>query len=108
MKHIGSAVLITMITCTLFTKICVAQEHLVTQKNLKFDPIIKVVKPGDSIKFQNNDNVTHNIISLTEDFKFDLGEFKPGMTKNVKFKEKGVVDVQCTIHPEMKMTIFVF
>jgi plastocyanin len=85
-----------------------ADEHLIKQKNLKFDPIIKVVKPGDSVKFKNNDNVVHNIVSLTDEFQFDLGEFKPGMTKSVQFKQKGVVDVECTIHPEMKMTIFVF
>jgi plastocyanin len=85
-----------------------AQEHLITQKDLKFKPIIKVVKPGDSVKFKNIDNVVHNIVSFTEEFKFDLGKFKPGMTKTVKFKQKGVVDVECTIHPDMKMTIFVF
>jgi plastocyanin len=85
-----------------------AEEHLVTQKDLKFNPIIKVVKPGDSVQFKNSDNVVHNIVSLTDEFEFNLGEFKPGMTKIVKFKEKGVVDVECTIHPEMKMTIFVF
>ncbi len=85
-----------------------AEEHLITQKNLKFDPVIKVVKPGDAVTFRNEDNVVHNIISLTDEFNFDLGEFKPGMTKSVKFQHKGVVDVECTIHPEMKMTIFVF
>jgi plastocyanin len=85
-----------------------ANEHLITQKDLKFNPILKVVKPGDSVVFKNMDNVVHNIVSLTEEFKFDLGEFKPGMIKSVKFKQKGVVDVECTIHPEMKMTIFVF
>ena len=97
-----------LFTGLLICEFSAAEEYLVTQKNLKFNPIIKVVKPGDSVKFQNNDNVVHNIVSLTEDFAFDLGKFKPGMTKNIQFKHKGVVDVQCTIHPEMKMTIFVF
>jgi len=85
-----------------------AAEYLVTQKDLKFNPIIKVVEPGDSINFSNIDNVVHNIVSMTEGFKFDLGEFKPGMTKSVQFKEHGVVDVECTVHPKMKMTIFIF
>lgn len=85
-----------------------AEEYVITQKDLQFHPVIKVVKPGDAVTFQNMDNVVHNIVSLTDEFEFDLGEFKPGMIKSVKFKQKGVVDVQCTIHPEMKMTIFVF
>ena len=92
----------------LIPTIGLAADHLVTQKDLNFHPSIKVVAPGDSIKFQNNDNVVHNIVSLTDEFKFNLGEFKPGMVKSIKFDEKGVVDVQCTVHPNMKMTIFVF
>ena len=101
-------VMVAFIMALMVSHATAGEEYLITQKDLKFDPIIKVVKPGDSIKFKNNDNVVHNIISLTDEFEFDLGQFKPGMTKTVQFKQKGVVDVECTIHPEMKMTIFVF
>ena len=109
MKYVSTAII--MVVCLALAAISSAvsaEEHLITQKNLKFDPVIKVVKPGDAVTFRNEDNVVHNIISLTDEFNFDLGEFKPGMTKSVKFQQKGVVDVECTIHPEMKMTIFVF
>ena len=109
MKYVGIAIATIFLTANIvMPNSCSAEEYLITQHNIQFNPIIKVVKPGDIIKFKNNDNVTHNIISLTKDFEFDLGKFKPGMTKSVQFKQKGVVDVQCTIHPEMKMTIFVF
>jgi plastocyanin len=109
MKYLNSigytaSLLITLLS----TNTAAAEEYVITQKDLQFHPIIKVVKPGDAVTFKNKDNVVHNIVSLTDEFEFDLGEFKPGMTKSVKFKQKGVVDVQCTIHPEMKMTIFVF
>ncbi|WP_455210945.1 cupredoxin domain-containing protein [Kaarinaea lacus] len=106
MKYVSFTIYLMFVL--LFSQITAAEEHLITQKDLKFIPIIKVVKPGDSVKFQNNDNVVHNIISQTDEFEFNLGEFKPGMTKSVKFKQKGVVDVECTVHPDMKMTIFVF
>jgi plastocyanin len=86
----------------------VAEEFTITQDDLKFDPPIKVVKPGDTVTFRNDDGVVHNIISLTDEFEFDLGEVKPGMAKSVQFNSKGVVDVECTVHPNMKMTIFVF
>lgn len=85
-----------------------AQDHLITQKDLKFSVPIKVVKPGDRIVFSNEDDVIHNITSITDWFKFDLGALKPGMKKSVEFTEKGVVDVDCTIHPGMKLTVFVF
>jgi len=85
-----------------------ADEFIISQKDLNFNPPIKVVKPGDKVIFKNDDTVVHNIISLTDEFKFDLGEFKPGTSRSVQFKSKGVVDVECTVHPGMKMTIFVF
>ena len=109
MKHVGTKLTIALLmTMTLIPLLCEADEHLIVEKDIKFKPIIKVVKPGDIVTFKNDDNITHNIVSLTKDFEFDLGKFKPGMKKSVQFKQKGVVDVQCTIHPEMKMTIFVF
>ena len=107
MKYFSFTLLLALFFIPLgISEAIAADEHLITQKDLKFDPIIKVVKPGDSVKFKNIDNVVHNIVSLTDEFQFDLGEFKPGMTKSVQFKQKGVVDVECTIHPDM--TIFVF
>lgn len=92
----------------LCTGISVADEHIITQKNLKFSNPLKVVRPGDKLVFSNEDNVAHNIISLTNDFQFDLGVLKTGTSKSVTFKEQGVVDIQCTIHPGMKMTLFIF
>jgi len=94
----------------LFTPFAIvhAEQVIITEKNLKFSTPIKVIHPGDQVVFQNQDNVSHNIVSLTSDFKFDLGILKSGESKAVTFKEKGVADVQCTIHPGMKMTLFVF
>jgi len=80
----------------------------VNQKDIKFSIPFKVIKPGDHIIFSNKDNVVHNIISLTEGFVFDLGLIQPGKSKEIRFGEEGVVDVQCAIHPEMKMTVFIF
>lgn len=85
-----------------------AEEHLISQSELKFNPPIKVIKPGDTLTFKNADTVVHNIISQTSDFQFDLGKFKPGMMRSLQFKSKGVVDIECTVHPDMKMTLFIF
>ena len=85
----------------------IAEEIVITQKNLQFSPTIKVIKPDDVISFKNEDTVIHNIISLTKDFEFDLGKVKPGMIKNLQFNKEGVVDIECTVHPKMKMTLFI-
>lgn len=92
----------------LAAKTTYAEEHVISQKELKFNPPIKVIKPGDTVTFKNTDTVVHNIISQTTDFQFDLGKFKPGMKRSLQFKSKGVVDIECTVHPSMRMTVFIF
>jgi len=86
-----------------------AVEHVISQDNLQFSIPLKVIKPGDLVTFVNNDSVVHNIISQTAGMQFNLGAFEPGMQKSVSFSEKnGVVDVECTVHPNMKLTLFIF
>ena len=43
----------------------------------------------------------------TKDFEFDLGKVKPGMEKSLRFKSAGVVNIECSVHPSMKLTLFV-
>lgn len=97
-----------MVSVFVWSTHSLAEEHVISQDELKFNPPIKVIKPGDTLTFQNSDTVVHNIISQTSDFEFDLGKFKPGMMKSLKFKSTGVVDIECTVHPDMKMTLFIF
>lgn len=102
---------LAFITILVFTMVndAVAEEHMISQKDLQFSRAIKVIKPGDSVTFLNEDTVVHNIISQTKGFQFDLGAFRPGMQRTVKFdQESGVIDVECTVHPNMKLTVFIF
>lgn len=93
----------------LFANTAMAEKsHEIMLEKIKFSVPLKVVKPSDQLTFTNGDKIVHNIISMTNDFQFDLGVVKPGESKSVKFNETGVVDIQCTIHPEMKMTLFIF
>jgi len=85
-----------------------AKEHFVTQKNIKFSTPIQVVAPGDVVTFKNDDSVVHNLISLTEPIKFNFDDFRPGMSRTIEMSEVGVVDVECSIHPGMKMSIFIW
>ena len=98
------------LTVVLLVPVLVSAEgHTITQEDIKFSVPIKVIEPGDNITFTNKDNVVHNIVSLTNGFEFDLGIIKPGKSKSVRFaNEEGVVDIECSVHPEMKMTLFLF
>lgn len=63
------------------------------------------INKGDEIAFVNNDPYFHNILSMSSARFFDLGSFPKGESRTVKFKKKGTVEVLCSIHPKMKMTI---
>ena len=63
------------------------------------------VKVGDSVSFRNDDAFFHNIFSLTDGSNFDLGSFPQGQSRKTTFTKEGRVEVECAIHPQMKMVI---
>lgn len=82
-----------------------AAEHVVSQKGKSFAPKKLVVQVGDSIKFVNDDPFAHNVFSLSDVKSFDLGSYGQGLFKSVLMDKTGIVDVECAVHPDMKMTI---
>jgi len=79
----------------------------VEQKNRKFVPDLVAVTAGGSVAFPNGDPFLHNVFSTSPERQFDLGSFRKGESKSKDFKQPGVVDVYCNIHPEMAATILV-
>ena len=81
------------------------QEQTVGQKNRAFTVQKLKVKVGDTVGFRNDDPYFHNIFSLSPAQNFDLGSYPQGQTRKVTFNKEGKVDVECAIHPEMRMVI---
>lgn len=82
-----------------------AGDHAVAQVNKTFTvPVVKA-KVGDTVTFKNDDGFAHNVFSLSDTQNFDLGSYKKGETRQVKLTTPGTIDVECAIHPEMKMKI---
>jgi plastocyanin len=67
-------------------------------------PLIKA-KVGDVITFKNEDEFAHNVFSLSEVQSFDLGSYKKGESRTLTLTTPGTIEVECAIHPEMKMKI---
>ena len=82
-----------------------AETHELGQKDKAFTAATMAIKVGDSVKFVNGDPFFHNIFSLSDAMLFDLGSFPQGESKTVVFEEPGEVEVECAIHPNMRMTI---
>jgi len=82
-----------------------SQEHTVAQKNKSFSTKKLAVKVGDSVKFVNDDSFAHNVFSLSAAKSFDLGSFGNGGSKTVTFDKAGKVEVECAVHPDMRLDI---
>jgi len=83
----------------------VAADLLVDQKDKQFSKKALKIKVGDVIEFRNSDPFAHNIFSLSDTKSFDLGSYPQGQSKKVTFDKTGKVEVECSIHPSMQMTI---
>ena len=84
-----------------------AKELTIDQKDKVFSITAVSVKVGDIINFRNSDPFFHNIYSLSPIKIFDLGSYKQGESKSVTFDKPGTVEVNCAIHPSMKLKVTV-
>jgi plastocyanin len=63
------------------------------------------VKVGDTLSFRNDDPFFHNVYSESKAKEFDLGSYGPGQARKVVFDQEGGVDIECAIHPDMKLHV---
>ena len=83
-------------------------ETTVTQSHKAFDTDTVSLQRGDTIHFENGDDVKHNIqISGGGDGTEDLGLQKPGDTVDHVFTHPGEYRVNCSIHPKMRLKVLV-
>lgn len=108
MKHhngVRGSVVAGMIMLGLVSGIGQAAEHSVEQKNKAFAVKTIAAKVGDTVNFKNTDPFNHNIFSLSDIKSFDLGSYPQGQSRSVVMDKPGTVEVECSIHPDMKMVI---
>jgi plastocyanin len=75
------------------------------QKNKMFTPHLLVVPVGSSVLFPNADPFFHNVFSLFDGRRFDLGLYEAGSTRSVVFSREGVSYIFCNIHSEMSAVV---
>jgi plastocyanin len=79
--------------------------YRLVQKDKKFTPHLLVIPTGSSVDFPNLDPFFHNVFSLFNGKRFDLGLYESGSTRTVHFDHDGVSYIFCNIHPEMSAVI---
>jgi plastocyanin len=75
------------------------------QHNKSFQPHVLVVPVGTVVDFPNHDPFFHNVFSLFDGKRFDLGLYEAGASNSVRFDRLGVSFLFCNIHPEMSAVV---
>lgn len=88
------------------TQNSVPQPQLV-QKNKQFVPHVIAVEVGSVVDFPNHDPFFHNVFSLFNGKRFDLGLYEAGSTRSVHFDRAGICYIFCNIHPQMSAIVVV-
>lgn len=81
------------------------QHYTLLQKNRMFRPHLLVIPVGSVVEFPNRDPFFHNVFSLFDGKRFDLGLYEAGSMKSVTFSREGVSYIFCNIHPEMSAVV---
>ncbi|HEX6803836.1 MAG TPA: hypothetical protein VF133_09175 [Terriglobales bacterium] len=76
-----------------------------TQHHKSFEPHVLVVPVGAVVAFPNRDPFFHNVFSLFDGKRFDLGLYEAGTTRNVSFDRPGISYIFCNIHAEMSAVV---
>jgi plastocyanin len=82
-----------------------SQPLRLTQQDKHFLPHLLVVPVGAVVEFPNRDPFFHNVFSLFEGKRFDLGLYEAGTTREVRFDKPGISYIFCNIHAEMSAVV---
>jgi len=75
------------------------------QRDKAFHPQLVVVPVGGKVEFPNRDPFFHNVFSLYEGKRFDLGLYESGTTRFVQFDRPGISYIFCNIHAQMSAVV---
>jgi plastocyanin len=78
-----------------------ARGRAINQVNKAFVPRILPVTVGTKVAFKNDDEIFHNVFSLSRPNDFDAGLFKRGQSYTKTFTRPGPVQILCNIHASM-------
>lgn len=77
------------------------------QRGKRFIPHVMVAEKGTEIDFPNSDPFFHNVFSLFNGKRFDLGLYASGESRPVLFNRVGISYIFCNIHPLMSAIVVV-
>jgi plastocyanin len=79
----------------------------ILQKGKRFIPHVLAIPVGATVEFRNEDDLFHNVFSLSKPNDFDLGLYKSGAQRDQVFTTPGPVQLLCNIHASMNGWLYV-
>jgi plastocyanin len=79
----------------------------IVQRDATFEPHVLPIVVGTTVRWPNEDDIFHNVFSMTETQDFNLGFYKKEKVPEIRFDKLGRVDVFCAIHTNMHCIILV-
>ncbi|MBS1790315.1 MAG: hypothetical protein JST85_21500 [Acidobacteria bacterium] len=81
------------------------QRKIITQRDKRFSPHVVAIEAGSEVDFPNEDPYFHNVFSIFNGRRFDLGLYASGETRPVNFNRPGISYIFCNIHPKMSAVV---
>jgi hemoglobin len=81
--------------------------RVIEQRDKQFEPHVMAIPVGSTVSFPNFDAIYHNVFSLSKSKAFDLGMYKNGETREVKFDKPGIIRLGCNLHANMSAFLIV-
>jgi plastocyanin len=79
----------------------------VEQYGVAFAPRLVVITVGTILGFINQDDIYHNVFSLTPGAKFNIGRKPTGVVVRKKIEQVGAIQLFCDIHPQMSAVVLI-
>src|SRR5262249_45561179 len=81
------------------------QRVVINQRDKRFSPHVVAIEAGSQVDFPNEDPFFHNVFSVFNGKRFDLGLYASGETNSVYFSRPGTSYIFCNIHPKMSAVV---
>lgn len=73
----------------------------------QFDPRVLAIPVGSTVNFPNQDQILHNVFSVSPVATFDLGYYGFGGSGHYTFTRPGVALIYCNVHNAMQADVLV-
>src|SRR6185369_3485890 len=83
------------------------KQRVIEQRDRQFAPRLLAVPVGSTVAFPNFDPIYHNVFSRSDVTPFDLGLFKNGQSREMKFDKEGIIRIGCDLHANMSAHLVV-